>query len=102
LCQKSGKNESVTKNDAVGEKPGTFTPDILFQFCFDSELSLMRMKHCPLQFMVPFSAIKGFLDTLPHGQALPFCGDSQKYPRYVFYVQHKMCRFVLLKNKPGH
>jgi hypothetical protein len=46
----------------------------------DSELSLMRMKHCPLQFMVRFSPIKGFLDTLPHGQALPFCGDSQKYP----------------------
>jgi len=55
------------------------------------------MKHCPLQFMVPFSAIKGFLDILPHGQALPFCGDSQKYPRYVFLCSTKCAGLFSLK-----
>jgi hypothetical protein len=50
LYQERGKNECVAENNAVGKKPCTLAPDILFQLCFNSELSLVLMKHCPLQF----------------------------------------------------
>ena len=45
--------------------------------------------------MVRFSAIKGFLDNLPHGQALPFCGDSQNNDKATYAL---MAEQLQIKN----
>jgi hypothetical protein len=48
-CVEGGKNVRVTINDAVGNESRAFTPDMLFKFRPDPELTLVIMEYRSLR-----------------------------------------------------
>jgi hypothetical protein len=59
------QERGIVENDAVGNQPTAFRPEILLVLGLEAEFAEAGERDCTAELMIVFTPVKGFLDMLP-------------------------------------